>query len=373
MPKIEKSIISREKYLVKAITVRELAELAPNLPTAQQIRGRLWRADVSAGLVQDLKDGKYVPPLVLAGSADSHDMSDGQQRMGAVLDAFANGELSGDEELLLVVDAGRTFEESFRVLNLGVPVGAGLVAAMAYQDSTKSAVLNLANHELFDLYAWTGTQLNRTARADFASSALAICAGWQSPESSNAKTVKWLADNGEAIDSEAIDTATHALDALCEALKPYVTNASITPAMLKAIEGKVERDLRKEERREAKTILAEMRKKSMFMTAVACVSTGSVAEDVLAAFDRPDLLTEVTYTIPTAKGKPRKIVARWDKVKGAGSSGSNSEYVDRLHVLRHAASQVPVSPKMSAEVAAATMAADEETAAESLLAEVMGV
>ena len=119
MPKIEKSIISREKYLVKAITVRELAELAPNLPTAQQIRGRLWKSEVSAGLVADLKDSKYVPPLVLAGSADSHDMSDGQQRMGAILDAFTAGELEGTEEVLLVVDAGRTFEESFRVLNLG--------------------------------------------------------------------------------------------------------------------------------------------------------------------------------------------------------------------------------------------------------------
>lgn len=377
MGKITNSVIKSEKFLVKAMTTAELATMGANLPTAQKVRGSVWKDTVKAGLVQDIKDGKYVPPLVLAGDADTHDMSDGQQRLLAIMAGVDAGVLTGEEVVLLAVDTGRTFEESFRVLNIGVPVGAGLVAAMSYEPDVQAAVLGLANHRLFGLYKWTPGQNARTAKAEFASAALAICAGWQSPESSNSKVVEWLHSNSKpvvqdgreskVIDAAAIEQTRATFDAIADAMLPYVADAARD---LKVITGKLDRDAAKAKAKIARAILAALRKKSLFMTTVACVSTGSDASDTIAALERDDLLVDTMYTVTGRNGKPKALKAKW--TVGGGSSGSNAEYVDRLHVLRAAALKVQTTPRVSEEVAAAGAAAEAETAAEALLAQALG-
>ena len=94
---MEKNIINAisGKYLVKAVTVRELVESAPNLPAMQRVRGSVWKPEVSSALVEDIKAGLYVPPIVLAGDVDHADVADGQQRLTAISAAYGKADLPG--------------------------------------------------------------------------------------------------------------------------------------------------------------------------------------------------------------------------------------------------------------------------------------
>lgn len=350
------TVIRGKNWIVRPITTGALRASATNLPCAQNVRGSVWKETVIQGLVKDIKAGLYVPPVVLAGSEeDGHDLSDGQQRYRAICSAVDSGDLDGTEVVLLAVDTGRTFEESFRVLNIGVPVGAGLVAAMSYRDDVKNAVLSLAAHPLFaTAYRWTATQVNSTASADFASAALAICAGWPSPQSSKRACIEWLQANGDTVDADAISSTTVVLDSIYTAIMPHVL----------AVADKGEKG------KWARGVCSAMRKKNAFMSTVASIGTGSIAEDVLDVIDRSDLLIPVKYMGKTPKGKPKEMVAEW--AVGGGTSGCNDDYNQRLHVLRAAALTVRDHPR-DAETTAAQKAASAENDADKLASLVMGV
>lgn len=317
---MEKNIITATsgKYLVKAVTVKELVESAPNLPAMQRVRGSVWKSEVSTALVEDIKKGLYVPPIVLAGDVDHADVSDGQQRLTAIATAYGKGDLPGDCSVLVAVDAGRSFVESFKVLNMGVPVGSSLVQAASYDSAVTDAIIRLAAHPLFGLYKWTSTQVLRTARAEFASVALAICAGWATPCSSTKECSAWLKKSPALVDDTAVQTAEDILEAIRKALIPYDT--------IKDVKDKA----RSEEVKRARKILANMRKKNLFLTAVGVALKGGSMDDYVVLTTMDALLGEKTTYSVAVNGKTRKAVAKWSI--GGGSSGSYQEYRDRLIV-----------------------------------------
>lgn len=345
------------RYQIKLVTVDSLANAAPNIPAAQAVRGSVWTAETSEKLVKDIKAGLYVPPLVLAGAGDeSIDLSDGQQRLKAILAAYGKGNLPGDTCIPVAIDAGRTFAESFAALNQGVPVGKALTAAMGYKDSgTRDAIIRLAAHPLFSSIKWTTTQVQRTSRAEYASSTLAICAGWASPESSTRACNAWLADNAAAITPDVVMLAEDTLTAINAALAPYVAN----------IKGK------DADGKRARRIMADMKKKGTYMTVVAVgIESGLPMADIIAALDRDDLLTPVTVEeVNRATGRRRKVTYKWEV--GGGTSGANSDYIGRCKVLAHAAAAIPDAVEVpgerkAAEDAAAALQAEAEDIAATL-------
>lgn len=358
---MEKNIITAAsgKYLVKAVTVRELVESAPNLPAMQRVRGSVWKPEVSTALVEDIKAGLYVPPIVLAGDVDHADVADGQQRLTAITAAYGKGDLPGDCTVLVAVDAGRSFVDSFRVLNMGVPVGSSLVQAASYESSVTDAIIRLAAHPLFSLYRWTSTQVLRTARAEFASVALAIAAGWATPCSSTKECSAWLKKSSALIDDTAVQTAEDALESIRVALVPY--------DQLKDIKDKA----RKEEVKRARKILANLRKKNLFLTAVGVALKGGDMGDYVLLTTMDALLGEKTVYSATVNGRQKKMVAKWSI--GGGSSGSFPEYRDRLIVAMDKLPRVKERlATTTGEDEAAAMADAAETDA-AALADALGI
>ena len=358
---MEKNIITAisGKYLVKAITVKELVESAPNLPAMQRVRGSVWKPEVSTALVEDIKAGLYVPPIVLAGDVDHADVADGQQRLTAITAAYGKGELPGDCHILVAVDAGRSFVDSFRVLNMGVPVGSSLVQAASYESSVTDAIIRLAAHPLFSLYRWTSTQVLRTARAEFASVALAIAAGWATPCSSTKECATWLKKSAALIDDTAVQTAEDALESIRQALVPY--------DQIKDIKDKA----RREEVKRARKILANLRKKNLFLTAVGVALKGGDMGDYVLLTTMDALLGEKTVYSATVNGRQKKMVAKWSI--GGGSSGSYQEYRDRLIVAMDKLPRVKERMATSTAEDEAAHAADAAESDAAALADALGI
>ena len=358
---MEKNIITAVsgKYLVKAVTVKELVESAPNLPAMQKVRGSVWKPEVSNALVEDIKSGLYVPPIVLAGDVDHADVSDGQQRLTAIASAYGKGDLPGDCTVLVAVDAGRSFVESFKVLNMGVPVGSSLVQAASYESSVTDAIIHLAGHPLFGLYRWTSTQVLRTARAEFASAALAIAAGWATPCSSTKECAAWLKKSSALIDDTAVQTAEDALESIRQALVPY--------DQLKDIKDKA----RREEVKRARKILANLRKKNLFLTAVGVALKGGDMSDYIMLTTMESLLGEKTVYSATVNGRQKKMVAKWSI--GGGSSGSYPEYRDRLIVAMDKLPRVKERLATTTAEDEAAHAADAAKTDAAALADALGI
>lgn len=358
---MEKNIITAisGKYLVKAVTVKELVESAPNLPAMQRVRGSVWKPEVSTALVEDIKSGLYVPPIVLAGDVDHADVADGQQRLTAITAAYGKGDLPGDCTVLVAVDAGRSFVDSFRVLNMGVPVGSSLVQAASYDSSVTDAIIRLAAHPLFGLYRWTSTQVLRTARAEFASVALAIAAGWATPCSSTKECSAWLKKSAALIDQTAVQTAEDALEAIRAALVPY--------DQIKDIKDKA----RREEVKRARKILANLRKKNLFLTAVGVALKGGDMGDYVVLTTMDSLLGEKTVYSATVNGRQKKMIAKWSI--GGGSSGSYQEYRDRLIVAMDKLPRVKERLTTSTAEDEAAHAADAAESDAATLADALGI
>lgn len=358
---MEKNIITAMsgKYLVKSVTIKELVESAPNLPAMQRVRGSVWKPEVSAALVEDIKSGLYVPPIVLAGDVDHADVADGQQRLTAISAAYGKGELPGDCTVLVAVDAGRSFVDSFRVLNMGVPVGSSLVQAASYDSGVTDAIIRLAAHPLFGLYKWTSTQVLRTARAEFASVALAICAGWATPCSSTKECAAWLRKSAALIDDTAVQAAEDALESIRLALVPYDT--------IKDVKDKA----RREEVKRARKILANLRKKNLFLTAVGVALKGGDMTDYVVLTTMDSLLGEKTVYSATVNGRQKKMVAKWSI--GGGSSGSYQEYRDRLIVAMDKLPRVKERMATSTAEDEAANAADAAESDAAALADALGI
>lgn len=335
------TIITNGKSTIRTTTTAKVAEMLGRLPSVQLVRGSVWDTKAADNLTADIKAGLYVPPIVLAGTLDDATIVDGQQRTLSISAGIKDGRLTGEELVYLAIDSGRSVEDAFAVLNIGVPVGAALVSAMEIGGNVGSAVVDIAAHPYLSSMRWTHTQDRRTAKADFAAATLAIFAGWDSPESSVKACSSWLASNADKVTTDAVMGATACLDAL-----QAVTSKYVTDSVIKGTGGKA-----------ARAILAQLRKKNLHMTVCGAVYAGKAVEQAVNALQRPDLLVDTKYTGYNATGRKVAKTAHWSI--GAGSSGSNAEYVDRLQVLLSACDNLHVpAPKTNADTKAAAAVAD---------------
>lgn len=332
VPVTAEGTIKGRRYDIIVTTTRKLADLLDNLPSVQTVRGRVWPQEVSDGLINDLKEGKYIPPLVIVADPSAEDpiadaaLTDGQQRANAIRDAVRDGRLTGEEQVVVAIDYGRTVEDSFAVLNIGVPVGSSLVTAMRLSGDVGQAVVDVASHPYFSGVKWSALQVKRTAKADFATAILAMCSGWDKPESSAKECAAWLEKHQDNVTTGAVEKARAFLDELNAAMEPFTEQAKA-----KGSDGK-----------HARSILAAFRKKNLWMTAIGAWldrmdddgNERYTVADIVAVMGRDDLLQPYTYKVPMGKGKKTKeVTAEWT---GAGSSGSNSNYCDRAIVFAHA-------------------------------------
>ena len=404
------------KYAVKAVTVRQLCNMPLSLPPAQQLRGYVFTESVAAGLVNAIKRGDYVPPIVLAedcktveslasvdaearlrplaeaattadkarreaartldtiadavgesfdrkaaqkvladaetahaaaqkaladalkkeygASVAESKVSDGQQRLTTIRRAFDRAELTGSEIVLVAYDGGRTFSESFYSLNQSVPVGKGLTAALGMPDAVRDAVIALAAHKYFRSQTWSRSQIAKTISADFASAALAIAAGWKSPESSSGVCSDWLRQSQKIVGRVAVAKAAKVLDALYTAMMPWEETAT----------GK-----KGDQRTRAKEVCKLMRRKGTFIVAFAAICAGAPAPIVVQLPRRVDLLkpVEIDGTVYT-----------WQV--GGGTSGSAANFENNLAVLTTAVNAAKAG--LPAEKPAAEKKADADAA-----------
>ena len=346
------AVITGKSWTVRPVTVKQLETLLSNLPPVQRVRGSVWPSDVAEGLVSAVREGLYVPPVVVVadgGNIEEAALVDGQQRSLSLVAAMKAGTLTGNESILLAMETGRSVEDAFAALNIGVPVGGALVAAMGIGGATGEALVKLAAHSYFNTVKWSGIQGKRTERAAFAASVLAIFAGWSAPCSSAKDTAAWLRNNTDLITPQVIADAAAFLDGMDAATAPHVTAA--------AVKGKAGAA--------ARSLLSKLRRKNLFMTVTAAAAEGASPAACVAVMSRYDELLdgqEVTYTIKTPKGREVKRTAKW--AVGAGSSGSNSEFNERLVVFRAAltrADEAPVAVSSKAEAHAAADVAETPT------------
>lgn len=346
--------ITGKTWTLRTVTIKELAALLDNLPPVQKVRGSVWTKDTAANLVDDVKAGLYVPPLVVVaadGKIDEAALVDGQQRGLSLVAAWRAGLLTGDETVVLAIEQGRTVEEAFSVLNIGVPVGGALVSAMGIAGKAGEAIVKAAAHPYFDDVRWTGVQTRRTERAAFAATAVAIFAGWIAPSSVTKDCSAWLTSNADLITDAVMEDVTVYLDQLKAATDPLVT--------LSKVKGKDGAPARK--------VLAQLRKKSMFSTTCGMAAEGNDVSAIIAVWNRYDELLngqEGVIVIPaTGKSKERTKKVKWPE--GSGSSGSADDYAKRAAVFRAAlvrAEAAPVPVEARAEARAAEDVADIPTA-----------
>lgn len=340
------AMISGKSWTVRPVTIRQLETLLSNLPPVQRVRGSVWPSDVAEGLVSAVKEGLYVPPVVVVadgGNIDEAALVDGQQRSLSLVSAMKAGTLTGDESILLAMETGRTVEDAFSALNIGVPVGSALVSAMGIGGEVGEALVRLAAHPYFDSVKWSGIQGKRTERAAFAASVLAIFSGWSAPCSSAKDTADYIRNNTDLITAQAVEDSVRYLDDLAAAVRPHIEAS--------AVKGK--------NGAPARALLAKLRRKNLFMTVTAAAAEGASAAACVAVMSRYDELLdgqEVTYTVKTPKGREVKRTATW--AVGAGSSGSNSEFNERLVVFRAALARADEAPVAVANKAEAHAAAD---------------
>ena len=312
-----KAIYESKNYTICTATVKEVAEL-DNLPTVQQVRGSVWPSEQAETFVKDVAAGKFFPAIVYTVDADGEKACvDGQQRSKALRDAYKLGKLTGEETVIVAI-SNNTIEDDFKRLNVGVPVAKVLVTT-AEVGEAGDYILSVANHDYFTGVKFSGLQVQRCARADMAMSALAIVAGWDTPTSNTKDAAAWVKAHKADITAEAVEATNGYLTALADAVKPYTDYVGKFGKSSKATA-------------DARKLLSSLRRKNIFLTAIDAMQNGNEPADILAALTLTERLdaAAVPYEV-TINGKTKKQVARW--TVGGGSSGSNSDFVQRQVVL----------------------------------------
>lgn len=309
--------ITMPGYVVELSTAATVAAAMDKLPVYQTIRGsKQWSADKAAALVDDIKAGHYVPPIVYARTTDSDGESrlsivDGQQRGAAIRDAAEAGTLAPDTPVLVAVDTMRDGVDVFRVLNIGVPVGSALVTAVSLEGTAGQALLAVAEHEALSLIPWSAIQAGRTERAAFAASLLAICAGWMDPESSTKACEAWLKERGAEITADDKGKALAVADAIAAALRDAVAHRDGGNKVHAAV---------------GKRLLAACRKKNNWITLVQCVHDGYDAGETIALIADSVAWSKGAKYRPLNKAGDGRLTGSWALLPvGSGSSGSYQE------------------------------------------------
>lgn len=295
------------------------------LPTIQAVRGTVWAVEQKAQLVLDYKAGKYVPPITLVQSMDEDDnpvfsLIDGQQRMSTLTEAVDRGLIDPESPVLCVVIDGDA-NTYFHRLNVGVPVGKAIVSSVNL-GSAGETVLKLAQHPIWSNMGLSNLQKQRGAHADMALAILAICGGWTDVESTSKAAITFVKDNREVCEAayqRAYDLLTD-MDNASKAYRDYVSKhgksnkATVT----------------------ARRVLSDLRKKNLLYTVVDGIVNGAIdPQRALATLTFRDRLEEPLKYTYEVNGKERKAVAKW--TVGGGSSGSNTDFVQRQRVFANVA------------------------------------
>ncbi len=305
------------------------------LPTIQAVRGTVWAVEQKAQLVLDYKAGKYIPPITLVQSMDEDDNSvfsliDGQQRMNTLTEAVDKGLIDPESPVLCVVIDGDP-STYFHRLNVGVPVGKAIVSSVNLGTAGET-VLKLAQHPIWSNMGLSNLQKQRGAHADMALAILAICGGWTDVESASKAAIAFVKDNREACEAayqRAYDLLTD-MDNASKAYRDYISKhgksnkATVT----------------------ARRVLSDLRKKNLLYTVVDGIVNGAIdTSHALAALTFRDRLEEPLRYTYEVNGKERKAVAKW--TVGGGSSGSNTDFVQRQRVFANVAAGLSAADLMN--------------------------
>ena len=318
--------IEMNGWTLELSTAATVAEGMKSLPVYQTVRGaKQWSADKRAALIDDLKNGLYMPPIVYAWETDSDGerrltIVDGQQRGAAIAAALAEGAIAADTPILVAIDNNRTGADCFRVLNIGVPVGSALVTAVSLDGVAGQALLAIAEHRALDLVPWSAIQTGRTERAAFAASLLAVACGWAMPESSTKACEAWLKEHGAEVDADGKAAALAIADRIAEALAPYAEVAAGAD---------------KKRAKVARRVLGGVRKKNNWLTLCQLVADEISAEDAVALFADSVAWNKGARYYPTSikgGGRVKKDIAI---PLGGGSSGSADDTAKRLDAARY--------------------------------------
>ena len=326
---IETSPIKTPGYIVELSTAATVAAGMRTLPIYQTIRGaKQWSADKRAELVEAVKAGLYIPPIVYGYEVDDEGkrylvIDDGQQRGNAIAEGLADGRLTGKEPVLVAIDTKRTGADLFRALNIGVPVGSALVTAVSLEGNAGDVLLKIADSDALSLIPWSAIQSGRTERAAFAASLLAIMAGWTMPESSTKATEAWLKAHAEEVTvvidgrdkgnrvKSTLERSMDAVKAIAAALKVHADIVA---------DGKD-----KDRVKIARRALASVRKKNNWVTLCQLLADGCDAADAIALFADGEIWKSGTpVPVRSADGKSR--IKRTEPLPlGGGSSGNPSD------------------------------------------------
>lgn len=300
------------------------AALDVRLPQVQDVRGKVWTSEQSAGLVKTVLDGGYMPPVVFARVPDGTMYNvDGQQRLFALRLGMEKGLLDGDNNIDVVVEDVEDEDgviAVFNRLNSGVPVGKALIAASGMDAGCRSIIMDVAELPVIQNLFGATAQAKKTARpADVAMSLIAIAAGWDTPDSMAAHAATYLstADKPLAVDADTvratlidIDAAYHRYSAAIAAMPKKDTSVSI-----------------------AKSVCAAVRRKNNFLTIFhAALVNGVEPKRGMALFATPEKL-EKGVVIEGTGPKGGKIKTPYHWTIGRGSSGSASEFRDRAVIM----------------------------------------
>lgn len=348
----------KARYAIVTVTLRDLAAIVDNLPPMQTVRGSVWPADRQEKLVADYLAGLYVPPITLGGVKPNADgaipagakllLLDGQQRVLALLAAARAGLVSWDATISAAVDMGRTAEECFTALNIGVAVPKALVRAQGYKPIAREGVLRIAATIKEAGLGWTATQCRNSQHVSHAAAATAICAGWDVPESSAARVAAWIDASGK-VNAAAIAKAERVVNAVLVAYADYTAKATKAKA------------------RGADSIIRTTAKWQTIVGYVASVPAGqyaAAADDAIYCYNDDAAVSHApTDDEGHAVGKSLADIA------GGGSSGGPAEYADRLRAMRgaiawyHSPAYAPATAVVTAAPDAAVAQAEQVLAA----------
>lgn len=339
-----------ERERITMMTVKELGTTATGatlaevsiadlqsaeLPTIQAVRGVVWPMEQRAQLVLDYKAGKYVPPVTLVKAVGEDDetvysLIDGQQRMTTLVDAMEKELIDPESPVLCMVIDGDP-STYFHRLNVGVPVGKAIVSSVNL-GSAGETVLKLAQHPIWSKIGLSNLQKQRGGHADMSLAILAICGGWAEVESTSKAAIVYVKENKEACEAaydKAYDLLTD-LDSACVPYRDYISKhgksnkATVT----------------------ARRVLSDLRKKNLLYTVVDGIVNGAIdPSHALAALTFRDRLEEPLRYTYEVNGKERKAVAKW--TVGGGSSGSNTDFVQRQRVFANVAAGLSAADLMN--------------------------
>lgn len=314
-----KAIYETKNYTICTATVKEVAEL-DNLPTVQQVRGSVWPAEQAETFVKDVAAGKFFPAIVYTIDKDGEKACvDGQQRSKTLRDALKAGKLTGDETVIVAI-SNNTIEDDFKRLNVGVPVAKALVTTAELGTSGES-VLTVASHPYFTGVKFSGLQVQRCARADMALGILCICSGWNYPNSNTKDAAAWIKAHSADVTEDSVKDTLGCLDAISDAVKRY-TDFIEKNGKSKACTAT------------ARRLVAGLRKKNLFYTAIDAINAGYDAKDVLAALANQDMLDSAKVPLETVtNGRKKTENISWPV--GGGSSGSSIDFTKRQTILEH--------------------------------------